>query len=490
MPAYRFEALDAAGKEAAGVIEADTGKAARGLLRERGLYPLEVASVAHSAAGNRTVRRKLRDADLTLLTRQWATLLASGLTVEQALAALIEQAETEGTRQLLAGVRSEILAGYSLRAALDRYPQAFSTLYRASVAAGEKSGELAKVMNQLADYLDRSHALRTKTLQALLYPAIVAGVALLVIVGLMTYVVPQVVSVFQQGKQALPLLTRSLIVVSTLLREWGWLMVLALAGAFFTGRAALRDTSVRRRWDAWLLGLPVLGRHLRTLDATRFASTLAILAGSGVPLLAALEAGIRRFDASAGGIGGCPFAPGAAGNLATEDLVLMAENQREYDRTLAPYKRRHRRATGGGRLKRGADVPIAVLVPRVTIKKRLDVMPLPSGTEIRYGGDLKRQQRLRSQSNNSIFTISSWGLALALKELKLIQNLDEIVSATVIQEFSKKNRLTPQKIQNGAAITVNHILEPRIERKWAHRLVETVKFGHWKATTREHNTRI
>mgnify|MGYP001033599989 FL=1 len=291
MTAFRYRALDAAGKEATGVLEADTGKAARGLLRERGLYPLEVASVAHGAAGNKTVRRKLKDADLTLLTRQWATLLASGLTVEQALAALIEQAETEGTRQLLAGVRSEILAGYSLRAALDRYPQAFSTLYRASVAAGEKSGELAKVMNQLADYLDRSHALRTKTLQALLYPAIVASVALLVIVGLMTYVVPQVVSVFQQGKQALPLLTRSLILVSALLREWGWLMVLALAGALFTGRAALRDTSLRRRWDAWLLGLPVLGRHLRTLDATRFASTLAILAGSGVPLLAALDAG-------------------------------------------------------------------------------------------------------------------------------------------------------------------------------------------------------
>jgi len=291
MTAFRYRALDAAGKEATGVLEADTGKAARGLLRERGLYPLEVASVAHGAAGNKTVRRKLKDADLTLLTRQWATLLASGLTVEQALAALIEQAETEGTRQLLAGVRSEILAGYSLRAALDRYPQAFSTLYRASVAAGEKSGELAKVMNQLADYLDRSHALRTKTLQALLYPAIVASVALLVIVGLMTYVVPQVVSVFQQGKQALPLLTRSLILVSTLLREWGWLMVLATVSALLAGRSALRDTSVRRRWDTWLLGLPVLGRHLRTLDATRFASTLSILAGSGVPLLAALDAG-------------------------------------------------------------------------------------------------------------------------------------------------------------------------------------------------------
>ncbi|WP_079432921.1 type II secretion system inner membrane protein GspF [Zoogloea sp. LCSB751] len=291
MTAFRYRALDAAGKESAGVLEADTGKAARGLLRERGLFPLEVASVAQGSGGAKVARRKLKDADLTLLTRQWATLLASGLTVEQALAALIEQAETEATRQLLAGVRSEILSGYSLRAALDRYPQAFSTLYRASVAAGEKSGELAKVMTELADYLDRSNALRTKTLQALLYPAIVASVALMVIIGLMTYVVPQVVSVFQQSKQALPLLTRSLIVVSAVLREWGWLMILAIIGAILAARGALRDTAVKRRWDAWLLRLPVLGRHLRTLDATRFASTLSILAGSGVPLLAALDAG-------------------------------------------------------------------------------------------------------------------------------------------------------------------------------------------------------
>ncbi|HNH17882.1 type II secretion system inner membrane protein GspF [Zoogloea sp.] len=290
MTAFRYRALDAAGKETAGVLEADTGKAARGLLRERGLFPLEVASVSQGG-GARSARRRLKDADLTLLTRQWATLLASGLTVEQALAALIEQAETDATRQLLAGVRSEILAGYSLRAALDRYPQAFSTLYRASIAAGEKSGELARVMNQLADYLERSNALRTKTLQALLYPAIVAGVALMVIIGLMTYVVPQVVSVFQQSKQALPLLTRALIAASAVLRDWGWLMVLALIGAFAAGRVALREPHLKRRWDAWLLRLPVLGRHLRTLDATRFASTLSILAGSGVPLLAALDAG-------------------------------------------------------------------------------------------------------------------------------------------------------------------------------------------------------
>ena len=211
-----------------GVLEADTGRAARGMLRERGLFPIDVASVSHSASST-VRRRRLRDSDLTLLTRQWATLLASGLTVEQALAALIEQSETEGQRQLLAGVRSEILRLQPARGARP-LPQAFPMIYRASVAAGEKSGELAKVMNQLADYLERRSGLRQKTLQALLYPAIVAAVAMLVVIGLMTYVVPQVVTVFQQSKQALPWLTRALILLSDLLRNWGWLMVLVAAG--------------------------------------------------------------------------------------------------------------------------------------------------------------------------------------------------------------------------------------------------------------------
>lgn len=291
MTAYRYRALDTASKETAGVLEADNGRAARTTLRQRGMFPLEVVEVGKGQQNGKALRQKLRNADLCLLTRQWATLLLSGLSVERALAALIEQSEQEAQRQLLAGVRSEILGGYSLRAALDRYPQAFSPLYRASVAAGEKSGELAQVMNQLADYLERSSALRLKTLQALLYPMIVASVALLVIIGLMTYVVPQVVTVFQQTRQALPLLTRLLIAASAGLRDWGWLALLLLLGAAAAARQALRQRALRRRWDAWLLALPLLGRHLLTLDATRFASTLAILTGSGVPLLAALEAG-------------------------------------------------------------------------------------------------------------------------------------------------------------------------------------------------------
>jgi general secretion pathway protein F len=290
MTAFRYRAIDDEGRESVGVIEADTGRSARSLLRERGCFPLEVTSLQGNGDRHHS-GRKLGDAKLTLLSRQWGTLLASGLTVDESLAALIEQADGETARQILAGVRSEILAGYSLRAALDRYPSAFPDIYRASIAAGEQSGALSAVMLQLADYLERTQALRQKTLQALIYPMIVATVALLVVIGLMTYVVPQVVSVFQQGKQALPLLTRVMISASDFVRTWGWLVLITLCSLGLWGAAMLRNRSIRRSWDAWLLGLPLLGRHLRTLDATRFASTLAILTGSRVPLLPALEAG-------------------------------------------------------------------------------------------------------------------------------------------------------------------------------------------------------
>lgn len=291
MSAFRYHALDANGKPQNGILEADSSRAARAALRERGLYPLEVTSVANRDDERSSARQRLKDADLSLLSRQWATLLASGLTVEQSLAALAEQAESEAARTILAGIRSEVMAGHSLRAALDRYPAAFPAIYRASVAAGEKSGELGRIMMQLADYLEQRTRLRQKTLQALLYPGIVATVAVLIIVALMTYVVPQIVSVFQQGKQALPYLTRVLIVASDLLRDWGWLLLILVASVGIALHLALREAHFRRRWDALWLRAPLLGKHLRTLDATRFASTLSILASSGVPLLAALDAG-------------------------------------------------------------------------------------------------------------------------------------------------------------------------------------------------------
>jgi general secretion pathway protein F len=288
MTAYRYLALDDAGQEHRGVLEAESGRSARGMVRERGLFPLQVDSVAArgTAGGGR-----LRGGRLALLTRQWSTLLGAGLTMGQALAALIEQAEDETARQLLAGLRSDVLAGYSLHAALERYPQTFPAIYRASVAAGEQSGELARILDQLADHLEQRDRLRQKTLQALLYPAIVAGVASLVVGGLMTWVVPQVVGVFQHSRQALPPLTALLLALSAFLRDWGWLLLAALAGAGLGARAALRRDTLRRHWDRRLLALPLLGRHLRAVDSARFASTLAILIGSGVPLLAALDAG-------------------------------------------------------------------------------------------------------------------------------------------------------------------------------------------------------
>ncbi|WP_018608760.1 type II secretion system inner membrane protein GspF [Uliginosibacterium gangwonense] len=289
MAAFSYRALDANGLQTSGTVESENARQARVQLRERGLFPTSIEAVERDE--KRTGRVRLRSAELCLLTRQFSALLSSGLTVEQTLGALVEQADSPNIRAVLAAVRSDILAGHSLRSALDRFGYAFPPIYRASVAAGEKSGQLAMVMSQLAEYLERQDTLRRKTLQALLYPIIVAVVALLVVIGLMTYVVPQVIEVFQHSKQTLPLLTRALVFASAILRSYGWLMALMLALGIIAFRYALRDESIRYRWDAYLLAQPLLGKHLRALDTSRFASTLAILVSSGIPLLGALDAG-------------------------------------------------------------------------------------------------------------------------------------------------------------------------------------------------------
>lgn len=302
MSAFRYRAFDLQGTPSTGVIEADSGRAARCTLRERGLYPCEVIDLSQQARATAEhpgwltrmrVRRRLPVGELALLSRQWATLLAAGLTVEHALSALIEHAESERVHDILAAIRSDIIVGHSLRIALDRYSGTFPPIYRAAIAAGEQSGELAAVMTQLADHLERGADLQRKTMQALIYPALVAMVALLVVTGLMVFVVPQVVGVFAQSKQALPMLTRIMIGVSNLIRDWGWFALAGGAAALLIALGSLRDERIRHAFDRSLLALPVIGHHLRSLDATRFASTLAILIGSGVPLLAALDAAGR-----------------------------------------------------------------------------------------------------------------------------------------------------------------------------------------------------
>ena len=299
MPAFSYIAIDAEGRTRRGVVEAEAPRQARAGLRSEGLVPIEVAAVDAEAAAPGTrrlfgrTRTRLGASELALLTRRFAMLLEAGLTIEQCLDALIEQAHGEATRRILAAVRAEVLGGQPLAASLERYPSSFPETYRALVRAGEHSGELATVMVSLADYLERRQATRQSAGLALLYPAIVAAVALCIVVGLLTYVVPQVVEVYAHSRQTLPLLTRILLWASEALQG-----KLLYAAAFLVVLAAVlqlayRRETVRRRWHARLLRLPLVGPLLLGLDTARLASSLAILTGGGVPLLQALAAGAR-----------------------------------------------------------------------------------------------------------------------------------------------------------------------------------------------------
>jgi len=288
MQAFHYQAIDATGHAVTGVVQADSPREARMQLRARGLLPSVLDKATARERARQPWARGLRAAELSLLTRQMATLLDSGLTMEQALAALIEEVELPLTREVLAGVKAEIMAGASLAAALGSYERSFPEFYRALVHGGEESGALPTVLQHLADYLDARQALRQKTGLALLYPILVAVVALAIVTGLLVYVVPQVVQVFQQSRQGLPLLTRALIGLSDFLRAaWPYLAVAGVGGAI-AARVLLRRPAPRRRWHALLLGLPWLGSLVRGVDTSRFASTLAILVAGGVPLLGAL----------------------------------------------------------------------------------------------------------------------------------------------------------------------------------------------------------
>ncbi|MDD3884266.1 MAG: type II secretion system inner membrane protein GspF [Gallionella sp.] len=302
MAAFRYEALNASGKTQRGVLEADTARQARIELRESGLTILDVSPIAQRNLQTNFLqqwhwrRGQISTSQLSLITRQLATLLAAGLTLEQSLGALIEQSEDQNVRQVLAGVRAEVLAGHTLAQAMGCYETVFSELYRSLVKAGESSGDLGKVMLRLADYTESRQALQQKVGLAFVYPAIVTLVALLVVGGLLIYVVPQVVGVFEQTRQTLPLLTRILIGFSDFLRQtWMWGILLVIAG-MITAPVLLHQSDVRYRVHLMLLTLPVVGRLIRGVNTARIASTLAILSGSGVPLLTGLQAatGVAR----------------------------------------------------------------------------------------------------------------------------------------------------------------------------------------------------
>nr|WP_297354350.1 type II secretion system inner membrane protein GspF [uncultured Caldimonas sp.] len=294
MPAYRFEALDATGRTSSGLIEADNAKAARAQLRSQKLVPLEVAMVvteaAESSSGLALRRKVFTSTALAIWTRQLAGLVTSGLPLERALTALSDEAEDERQRELVAHLRSEVNAGSTFAKALGTAPREFDDIYRAVVAAGEQSGNLGLVLEKLADDLEERQALRARLIGAALYPAIVSMVAVVIVIFLVTYVVPQVASVFVGTKQTLPFLTVAMLAISAFVRQWGWLTALLLAAGFGMLAFSLRNEAFRERFDAAWLGLPLVGRLSRGYNAARFAGTLAMLAGAGVPILKALQA--------------------------------------------------------------------------------------------------------------------------------------------------------------------------------------------------------
>lgn len=304
MPAFSFEALNAEGQTRKGLMEADTAKAARGQLRAQGLVPLAVEPVRAGSGGDNTsglgarlfTRPVFNSAALAVWTRQLAGLVSSGLPLERALAALADEADAEGPRHLLAALRAEVNAGSTFARALAQHPREFSDIYRAVIGAGEHSGNLGLVLERLADDLEARQALQAKLIGAALYPTIVMLLSLVIVLFLVGYVVPQVASVFAGTKRALPWLTVAMLALSDFVRSYGWWMAFASVLIAITARFSLRQEQFRIQFDAAWLRLPVLGKLARGYNAARFASTLAMLASAGVPILKALQAAAETLN--------------------------------------------------------------------------------------------------------------------------------------------------------------------------------------------------
>lgn len=299
MPAFTFEALDDQGNTRKGVIEGESARVVRGLLRAQALVPLAVEPVVGESSNDATsnglnknlfASRIFNATGLSIWTRQIAGLVTSGLPLERALTALTDEAEDERQRNLLASLRAEVNAGSTFAKALAQHPREFSSIYTAVIGAGEQSGSLGQVLERLADDLEEQQALKSKLIGAALYPAIVTLVAIVIVLFLVGYVVPQVANVFAGTKRALPFLTVAMLAISDFVRNYGWLVLIAIIFAAIGSRIALRNDNVREKFDAAWLNIPLIGKLARGYNAARFAGTLAMLATAGVPILKSLQA--------------------------------------------------------------------------------------------------------------------------------------------------------------------------------------------------------
>jgi general secretion pathway protein F len=293
MGAFLYTALDAQGKERKGLIEGDTPKHVRQLLREKQLLPVDIQEAAQSEQKRGTrrlfTRRGLSTLDLALLTRQLATLLRSGLPLEESLQAVAEQTEKPRVQSIVLGVRSKVVEGHPLADGLGDFPQAFPEIYRATVAAGEQSGKLDSVLERLSEYTESRQVMGQQVSNALVYPIVLMILSFAIVSFLLAYVVPQVVAVFETGHQELPLATRILIGASDFIRHYWVYGVIALGAAWWGFRRWLKGADNRARFDRFLLRVPLVGKLIRGLNTARFARTFSILTASAVPVLEALK---------------------------------------------------------------------------------------------------------------------------------------------------------------------------------------------------------
>jgi general secretion pathway protein F len=292
MGAFEYVAMDQSGKQAKGLLEGDTPKHVRQILRDRKLFPVSVTEVAQKEARRQSTfsfRKGLSSAELALITRQLASLSQSGLPLEEALLAVAQQNEQPRSKSILLGVRAKVIEGHSLADGFSEFPQAFPELYRATVAAGEQSGHLDVVLERLADYTEARQELRQRVTNALVYPIALVVMAIGIISFMLATVVPKIVGVFENTSAELPALTTGLIATSDFLRGY-WPLVIAGAAAIgWLGWWILQQERPRRKYHAILLRLPIIGRLTRGVNTARFTRTLSILAGSGVPILQALN---------------------------------------------------------------------------------------------------------------------------------------------------------------------------------------------------------
>jgi len=302
MGAYSYQALNEAGKTIKGILEGDSERQVRSQLRAKKLKPLEVSSAGEgrradtgasggglSAAWQAHRRGKMSTRDLSLITRQLASLVKSGLPLDEALQATAKQQQKPNNKRILLQVRTKVLEGLSLAQALGEIPSAFDTMYRALVRAGESTGYLAPVLQRLAEYTQSSQQVKQRLKMAMIYPLVLLFISFAVIFALMAFVVPDLVSIFQQGERSLPALTRYLIATSDFVVNYGHYTLLAIAGLIFGFRRLLRNEARLRRWHQMKLKLPVFGNLILQINSARFAATLALLTSSGVPLLQALR---------------------------------------------------------------------------------------------------------------------------------------------------------------------------------------------------------